>query len=94
MINAEIIGSYYGYPQCCIRNYVALTGNRKLSLTSTQKEVGRQTGFIPCNGHAEDIKEGRVEASALIINRVCPYPFPQSAPVETVKEYLVKEMSS
>lgn len=66
-------GKYFGYPQCCIFEFVGLlhlldgpdSGPRKLS----------GTGFIPCKSCNEKKTEDQLRRE-IAANRMCPVPFP------------------
>lgn len=67
-------GIYFGYPQCCIANFVVLDDIKNRS--DEQKQVHKGTGFIPCHSCTKKIVEGEVTLEGLIKNRICPTEFP------------------
>jgi hypothetical protein len=68
-------GLYFGYPQCCIDNFIH-TYQRIKSRTDAQEKVHLSTGFVPCHEHALLILDGRTTLEALILpTRKDPKPF-------------------
>lgn len=68
-------GIYYGYPPCCIEDFLERVKEDK-GPTPEQCEVGKGYGFIPCKGHTNEIRAGIITLESLITNRICPYKFP------------------
>lgn len=62
-------GKYYGYPQCCIDAFINDKSNR-------DQEIHKNQGFLPCQEHAKQIKEGKITIESLITNREHNEPFP------------------
>lgn len=73
IIKFNVLGKYFGYPQCCIDSFIVLTGSVNNPLGA---KVGNSTGFIPCPVCAQKVISEEVELKELIINRECPEPFP------------------
>ena len=68
-------GVYYGYPDCCIKEFCELL-LRKRKPTIEQILTGKGSGFIPCLECCEKVKEGmRIEE--ILVNRKCPMAFPE-----------------
>lgn len=93
MINVtEEIGRYFGYPECCIREYNIILGKRgKRSpeqLLVLSKHPGN--GFVPCTAHARQILLGTITIEKLIHNRICPLPYPNEPDIEVIDEYLTQ----
>ena len=56
MNDIELLGEYYGYPKCCIKNYVeilsrGLSPEKEFAKTGDPKirERLQGTGFVPCS---------------------------------------------
>ena len=86
------VGEYFGYPPCCIAQFVELQNGileQNMLENSNVRDVFEilekysicyqveQGGFIPCFNHAEQILSKKVQLSDLIRNRKCKTPFPQ-----------------
>lgn len=80
-------GKAYGYPQCCIDEFVSeppswFEKNKPTKLDRLRFRMshinGKYTGFIPCSKHAQDIAAGKIKLSDLIEkqNRTVFMPFP------------------
>jgi len=68
------LGKYYGYPQCCIVEFIEdIINNRNSSVRSSKSD---NTGFIPCTKHYIQIMKGDIELKDLIDSRCCPHEFP------------------
>lgn len=93
MDRSEILGVYFGYPDCCIEEFVAFQDDlgRKQSIQMDPK-VHQHTGFIPCVKHCRQIKTGRLELEDLITNRVCRSRFPNQGSWEEAEAYVDKIM--
>ena len=63
-------GKFYGYPDCCIINFI-----NKIR-TKEQIKASRYTGFMPCVKHAKEILAKKIKLEDLIQNRVCKKEFP------------------
>ena len=64
-------GNYFGYPQCCIDEFIRTNSPRhKICLLA-----GAHTGFIPCYNHSCKILRNDVTLTELIKNRKCMKPF-------------------
>ena len=62
-------GKFYGYPDCCISDFI-----NKIK-TDKQKKASRHSGFIPCLKHAEEILAKKIKLEDLIQNRICERDF-------------------
>jgi hypothetical protein len=68
-------GLYYGYPQCCIDNFIE-TYQKIKPRTDAQEQVHLCTGFIPCHQHALKILAGKTTLEDIILpSRKEPKPF-------------------
>ena len=73
--NLILKGKYYGYPECCIAQFIDdLFGGRNIS--ELREKAGRGTGFIPCNDCAVQVLVDKVPLDSLIKNRMCNTEFP------------------
>jgi hypothetical protein len=59
-------GLYYGYPQCCIDNFIE-TYKKIQKRTDEQERAHMSTGFIPCHKHALEIIAGQRTLESLIL---------------------------
>lgn len=82
-------GNNYGYPQCCIDEFVACPPSKieKLKVQDSDRlrvkmsfVNGFYTGFIPCYKHAMMIKKGEVTLEGLVDlkKRKTIVPFPHA----------------
>jgi len=67
-------GIYFGYPMCCIAQFI----NGYPDKTAKNGDVSQGYGFIPCDLHAQQIRDGKTNLEKIITERVCPTPFPNS----------------
>lgn len=68
-------GAYYGYPECCVREFRASLG---LLFADPLRSEMTEGGFVPCSEHAMKLLLGAVKRKNLIRDRRCPHPFPRS----------------
>lgn len=68
------MGKHFGYPDCCINQFIETTG----ALGSSQERVvaADGTGFLPCDKHAKQILDGKIKLEDLIKHRQAKSPFP------------------
>lgn len=66
-------GKYYGYPDCCIKEFYCPPFLRK---TSRNLLPDNSTGFLPCANCAKLIVQGKTTLDKLLTNRYCAFPFP------------------
>ena len=59
-------GKYFGYPECCIQDFIQFYLKEKLR-TDEQEKV-KCFGFIPCHQHALDILTGKITLEAIILS--------------------------
>jgi hypothetical protein len=68
-------GKKYGFPECCIKEFISITPSQMEHRHPNNKEILRvkmsyvqdyYTGFIPCFKHAMDIKKGLIKLGDLI----------------------------
>lgn len=78
--NWIMFGVFYGYPDCCIRDFMGRSGGE---LSHEQNVVHGCRGFIPCHECAVEVASGRKDISELITERVYhrPYPIDQMDPM-------------
>lgn len=80
-------GNQYGYPQCCIDEFVSRPPSELKKSYATDADVLRfevahigkyYTGFIPCSMHAQQIKDKQIKLADLIdySNRTVELAFP------------------
>lgn len=71
-----ILGSFYGFPQCCIKEMI-LTGCEETK-TRFPKGAWVGTGFIPCITCAQHKARNfdRFVSERILANRICSLPFP------------------
>lgn len=81
-------GIKYGYPECCIKEFVQYPPSVMKKMTPTEGVKlrlymahinGQYTGFIPCLKHAQMIRDGHLNLHGLINGsaRQDPSPFPE-----------------
>ena len=70
------LGSYYGYPKCCINDFVMRKHNNKES-KPIQEFAGICTGYVPCLQCSEKIISKKLSLTELIKNRKCKKVFPR-----------------
>lgn len=76
-------GEYFGYPICCINNFVL-----GLELSNGQKEILKYyncRGFIPCSSCCIKILNKEITLESLIINRKHNIPLKFEFTVKTYK---------
>lgn len=67
-------GKYYGYPECCIQEFIKYYLKEK-PRTDEQEKVHQFSGFIPCHQHALEILAGKITLQAIILpSRKHPKP--------------------
>jgi hypothetical protein len=69
------MGKYYGYPKCCINDFVLRTHNEQ-EIDSIQELAGRYTGYVPCVNCSEKIVSNKLSIEKLIKDRKCNTKFP------------------
>lgn len=69
------MGTYYGYPKCCINDFVLRTHNEQETDT-IQELAGRYTGYVPCVNCSEKIVSNKLSIEKLIKDRKCNTKFP------------------
>ena len=65
-------GQYYGYPKCCIDNFI----KKRVKRGSINDHASNGSGFIPCDNHATQIINKQIKLEDLILNRICEKHFP------------------
>jgi len=75
--NKAKVGEYFGYPKCCIRQFMEVynipANKTKYAICYT---VSTNTGFIPCMEHAKQIMCKEIKLADLINDRKCDAKFP------------------
>lgn len=67
-------GDYYGYPQCCIDEFVE---DLKAGKSPGERNLdGNYSGFIPCRAHTTQVLNKDIKLGDLIRNRTCDTEFP------------------
>ena len=59
-------GNHYGYPQCCICQFVINCSIKKCEHNQDNIDVSNETGFIPCDYHTMKIKNNEKSLSGII----------------------------
>jgi hypothetical protein len=72
-------GKFYGYPQCCIQEFVELKhmkGDQDALMMRIMEAGLYNCGFVPCKVHLQKLIDGEISVKDLIQNRECKNPFP------------------
>lgn len=72
--NAIFIGIQYGYPTCCIKEFMQDLYNTS-NPYHTRNIPDNKTGFIPCRKHTQEVLEGKITLASLIKDRKHDVPF-------------------
>lgn len=75
--NKSKVGEYYGYPKCCISQFMEICGNRNKNDKYAINYKAGSGGFIPCTNHAHQLLNKEIKIKDLIINRKCKTQFPR-----------------
>lgn len=68
-------GNKYGYPKCCVDEFISKTpsqlrANKPTSADKLRFQMahvdGKFSGFVPCEKHGNEIKEGKIKIAHLI----------------------------
>lgn len=89
----QTLGKYFGYPDCCIRQFLNDSINGTYNEPDRNIE-GNYSGFVPCRKCKAKIEAGETTLAGLIKNRAHPQPFPQDHPFEDSYELYRKEAGS
>ena len=81
-----MMGLYFGYPTCCIKDYCSTTSSSTMS-----RIVGSYADFYPCNFHAKQVHDKEVTLEELLINRICVKPL-GFIPGREFRKYEMKEL--
>jgi hypothetical protein len=68
-------GKYYGYPNCCINDFVIRVHNNQ-KVKPIQEFTGQYTGFVPCINCSKKIIKEKLSPHDIIKNRKCKSKFP------------------
>lgn len=73
------IGKHYGFPECCINDFIKryLAGGDASTITKLQDKHCAH-GFIPCQKCAKKIERGETTLAGLITDRKHETPFPHA----------------
>lgn len=78
-------GIYYGYPNCCIKEFHQILLEEDPIIKEELKErkklnylVSNNSGFIPCDYHTTKIINNEIKLEDIIQNRICKSKFPKS----------------
>jgi hypothetical protein len=74
MSNFYTLGKFYGYPDCCINQFINKITNYEKH-TKDQIKVSKYKGFIPCKYHTKLILDGKMILEDLINDRKCKKEF-------------------
>ena len=76
--NKSKVGEYYGYPKCCIDQFVEnMYSDRRNNIHNQMSYKASKGGFVPCIEHAEQILCREINIADLIVNRQCKTKFPR-----------------
>jgi hypothetical protein len=92
-LDDETIGLYLGFPNCCVKSYIATDNEDFLKVyTDAQKEIhGWRRGFIPCPRHAEKVVNREISLESLIQNRHPDLPlFRKRFSIEEAKKMITE----
>mgnify|MGYP003351927713 CR=1 FL=1 len=88
-------GKFYGYPDCCIEEYLSRQANG-ISWQLLEEKfpkafalLGRK-GFIPCEKHLTLIEAGNIIPQELISGRIDPSPYPDDTISSISREEFLK----
>jgi hypothetical protein len=70
------VGSYYGYPKCCIDEFIFTRIKMKIQVPEKLIKISNGSGFIPCLRCYIKIKNKNAQLKSLIKNRKCKLNFP------------------
>lgn len=76
-------GLYYGYPVCCIVDFITNMEKRAASAyqspncyTEPQLQIAdMHTGFVPCPTCAKNVVDGKIKLQELLVNRKANFAF-------------------
>ena len=66
-------GLYFGYPQCCVDEFIAGIEKGFAARSSIVKE-NSSCGFVPCKPHAKLLDTKKTTLGAVIKDRICERP--------------------
>jgi hypothetical protein len=71
------VGTYYGYPECCIEFFIQnMFYVEKRNKAQKNIKASGETGFIPCTKHAKQILNKSITIQDILQNRKCETEFP------------------
>ena len=73
-------GQFYGYPICCIEEFVEkkhMTRDKDQLLNDLEDAGIYNSGFVPCEYHLRMLIAGTVTIGQVIRDRICDIPFPK-----------------
>jgi hypothetical protein len=69
----KYVGTFYGYPECCIRAFICQAAAKRRP--SRERSKAAKNGFVPCLKHSREILKGNITIESLLSpNRLCPMP--------------------
>ena len=68
-------GKWFGYPDCCINDFVTRGENDFIRPTRNQCKMSKNSGFIPCSYCSWKVLSKQCTLEELINKRKAPYPF-------------------
>lgn len=83
------MGTFYGYPTCCIDWFINERFAKLIPLTEAQEKAVDNRGYVPCPECAKKVNKD-FPLTKLIVNRICSNPYPIGNDVQ-LEEYLEKE---
>lgn len=82
-------GQYYGYPTCCIDEFVGFQKDGVIQparFRPKEQQKAQKNGFIPCVKHAKEILQGKIHIEDLILKtRQEPKPFLRMTKQEKIR---------
>ena len=84
--NKRKVGTYFGYPECCIEYFMKKMCDRSLQKKAHKNIMASDgTGFIPCTKHARKILNKEITLCDILCNRECETIFPNDRGVAIEK---------
>jgi len=84
-------GIYFGYPQCCIDQFIT-NFEKRVRVGKANKKAANGHGFIPCDAHALQIINKQIKLEDLIHDRVCEMVFPNDNGCVIVEQRLRRRL--
>lgn len=72
----EVVGMFFGYPKCCVETWSPNGNMIPWKLRSNEIQKASVNGFVPCQKHAEQINNKKIDIISIINKkRICSIPF-------------------